>query len=312
MRQIFAALKEVFLCFSPERSFLESMMKIDFKIGDYKTNMMQLCFSNLGSWPLLIICTLIYLDPFRYSWSLSEALSFTNPLVLFLLSGQMLSMLQFFILFFVLQWIIRKEYILLAVVLYFTHRSELHIHLAVMAVLAIYLSRISYLMWLTMDTLSHTKRIWKSIGILQLFSWLICTIMVMSALDYIQIRHLFKEGTQLSRFNFICVTILVYHTLSHLFLSLWGHFYIQQKFDPSQLNTYFSTSHWILRFDLSYYLQSKLKTKVNEQIAQHELSLRQYQELKALNKGATLGSIHEVLNQEIVFLKEAQIRLSKI
>lgn len=312
MKQIIIALKEVFLSYTPERSFLESIVKIDFKIGDYKTNMIQLCFSNLASWPLVIIGLLIYFDPFKYSWSLVNVLSFTNPVVLFLLNGQMLSMISFFIIFFVLQWLFRREFLLQGLILYFTNRSELHIHLAVVGVLAIYLSRICYLMWLSLDSISHTRTVWQAVGKLQLVAWLVSAILVMSTIDYIQVRHLFKEGTELSRFNFLCVAIIVYHSTSHLFLSLWGHFYVQLKKDPSQLYTYFSTARWILRFDPSYHFQTLLKNRISDQIEQHEKSMVQYEELKTLNKNIALSSVHHVLAQEITFLKEAQLRLSKI
>lgn len=312
MKQILFALKEVFLSYTPSRSFIEAMMKYDFKIGEAKTSIMQLCFSNLASWPLVIILLVIGLDPFKVSFSLVNLLSFENPVVLFLLDGRQLNMVMFFLLFYFLEWIIRKEYILIAIVFYFLNRGELHIHLATAAVLAVYLSRINYLWWLSVDSESETKKIWKAAGILQFVSWLIVSVTAIGALDYIQINGLFSQKGHLSRFNFLCVTILLYHACSHLFLSLWGHFYFQKKLEPTKLPTHYSTANWILRFNMSYYLQSLLKTQISKQLTAHQEREIEFQELKAQNMALARFSVEEVLKKEIIHLKEAGLRIGKI
>lgn len=311
MKQILFALKEVFLSYTPSRSFIEGAMKYDFKIGDARTSLMQLCFSNLASWPLVIVLFIISLDPFKISLSLVNLLSFENPVVLFLLDGHLSNMVIFFSLFYFLEWIVRKEYILLAVVFYFLNRGELHIHLATMAVLAIYLSRINYLWWLSVDTESETKKIWKSIGILQFIAWVFIAVMVISALDYIQINNLFSQYGGLSRFNFLGVAILLYHACSHLFLSLWGHFYFQKKLEPAKLPTYYSTANWMLRFNMSYYLQSILKTQISKQLNAHLENEKQFQELKEQNPALVRFSVEDVLKKEIAYLKEAGLKMSK-
>lgn len=312
MKQILFALKEVFLSYIPSRSFIEAMMKYDFKIGDAKTSLMQLCFSNLASWPLVIILLVIGLDPFKVSFSLVNLLSFENPMVLFLLDGHLPNMLIFFLLFYFLEWIVRKEYILIAIVFYFLNRSELHVHLATVAVLAIYLSRINYLWWLSVDSESETKKIWKSISLLQFVAWIFIVTTAIGALDYIQVNNLFSQYGSLSRFNFLCVTILLYHACSHLFLSLWGHFYFQKKLEPTRLPTYYSTANWILRFNMSYYLQSLLKSQISKQLNTHLESEKQFQELKVQNKALVRFSVEEVLKKEIAYLKEATLRMGKI
>lgn len=312
MKKILAALKDVFLSYGPGRSFVEAMIKFDFKIGEAHTNLMQICFSNLASWPLIPLLFLIFFDPFKFSWSLVGLLSFDNPVVLFLLDGRLTGMLIFFLLFFVLEWVIRKEYLFIGLIFYFLNRNELHIHLATMALLAVYVSRICYLWWLSVDSESETKKIWKSVSILQFVAWLFVALAAVSALDYLQINHLFSQSGEMTRFGFLCVTVLLYHGFSHLFLSLWGHFYFQKKSEPSQLSTYYSTANWILRFNMSYYLRSLLKTRVPQQLEKHLESESQYLELKQLNPALAHFSVGSVLGREILFLKEAGLRISKI
>lgn len=312
MKQIFLAIKEVLLSYSPARSLIESIMKFDFKIGDSKTNLMQLCFSNLASWPLVIILLAVNLDPFRFSWSLVKLLSFESPLILFLLDGHLANMLLVSLLFFVLEWVLRKEYILIAIVFYFLNRSELHIHLATVAVLAVYLSRITYLWWLSVDSESETKKIWITVSVLQFVAWLCIAFTVISTLDYIQINNLLSESGDLNRFNFLAAGILLYNGLSLLFLSLWGHFHVQKEIEPTHLPTYYSTSNWILRFNMSYYLQSRLRQQVTLQLEKHLKNEIQFQELKSLSPSLAKFSVEDVLKNEIGYLKEAKLRISKI
>lgn len=312
VKQILFALKEVFLSYTPSRSFIEAMIKYDFKVGDAKTSEMQLCFSNLATWPLIFILLFIQLDPFKISLSLVKLLSFESSVVLFLLDGHQFNMLILFFIFYFIEWIIRKEYILIALVFYFLQRSELHIHLATVAVLAVYLSRICYLWWLSVDSESETKKIWKTVSALQLWAWIFVSFTTISALDYIQTNFLFNEASELNRVNFLCLAILLYHVFSHLFLSLWGHFYFQKNYEPANLPTYYSTTNWILRFNMSYYLQSLLKSKIAQELEKHIKNVEQLQELKILHPAMAKLSVETVLKKETDYLKEANLRIDKL
>lgn len=305
MKQILFALKVVFLSYTPARSFIESMMRYDFKIGDAKTNMMSLCFSNLAAWPLLVFLFIIGLDPFKSSWSLVNLLTYENPLVLLLLDGHLPNMILFFSLFYFLEWFIRNEYILISIIFYFLGRSELHIQLATASVVAVYLSRVTYLWRLSVNAESETKKIWKTISILQLAAWIFIALTAISALDYIQINHFFSSSGDLSRFNFLFIVILLYHGFSHLFLSLWGHFYIQKKIEPTALPIYYSTMKWISKFRIGRDLREQLRVNINQQLAKHLENEKLFSELKSQNPALAKFSVEAVLKKELIYLKEA-------
>lgn len=312
IQQILNAIKDTLLAYTPARSQLEGIIKYDFKIGDARTNLMQLCFSNMAMWPLIFIITAIAFDPFKNSWSLVQLLSFENPIVLFLLDGRLTPMIAIFIIFFVLEWLIRKEYILIAIIFYFVNRQELHINLATAAVLAVYLSRISYLWWLSVDVESETKKVWKTVNVLQFVAWIISSVCIINALDYAQINYLFNQGSNLSRYEFLWFAIILHMVCSHLFLCFWGHFHFKKTVEPSYLPTYFSTANWILRFGMSYYLQKLLKTQITQQLEKHSSSQKQFDELKLASPGLVKLSVESVLKKEISYLKEANLRISKI
>lgn len=311
VKQILNAIKDTMLAYTPARSQLEGLMKYDFKIGDARTNLMQTCFSQMAAWPLIFIILAIHFDPFKYSWSIMQFVSFDNPVILFLLDGRLVPMITLFVIFFVLEWLLRKEYILLALIFYFLSRGELHIHLATSATLAVFLARISYLWWLSADVESQTKKIWKAVSILQFVAWIISAICILNALDYAQINFLFN-GPNFSRFDFLWIAVMLYLVCSHVFLCFWGHFHFKKTVEPSYLPTYFSTANWILRFNMSYYLQKLLKTQVNAQLEKHLQSQKQFDELKLASPGLVKLSVESVLKKEIGYLKEANLRLNKI
>jgi hypothetical protein len=178
-------------------------------------------------------------------------------------------------------------------------------------VMGVYLSRICYLWWLSVDVESDTKKIWKAVSQLQFVAWIVVLLIAVNALDYMQINHLFNDS-DLSRFRFLAVILLLYHAFSHLFLSLWGHFYFQKKKEPSHLPVHYSSANWILRFRMSYYLQKLLKACIAEQIPKHSESQAQFAELRQINPGLSQFSLGDVLGREMGFLKEANLRLTKI
>ena len=129
-------------------------------------------------------------------------------------------------------------------------------------------------------------------------------------LDFIQVHFLFNETSELNRFNFLIVVILLYHGFCHLFLSLWGHFYILKKREPTFLPVYYSTVSWVLKFNkfnnkfnyTSKKLLSALRDKTTEQLQKHQESQKQLQELQKQNVGLQRLPIEKVLNQEIEYL----------
>lgn len=315
MKLILTALKDALLSYTPARSLIESMMKYDFKIGNPRTQLMQLCFSSLAAWPLILLIGLIFLDPFKGSWSLVRWFGHDSDVVLFLLNGQMSTMWLVFGVAFLLEWLFRKEYIFIGLIFYFVNRSELHIHLALAMVLGVYLSRTMYLWWLSVDARSKTKTIWIWASSLQFAGWVVTSVVSLIMLDYLQVNHLFSQVSQamvLNRFNFLLLVILGFHLVSHLMLCLWGHFYYKKENDPAELPTYYSTANWILRFNMSYYLQSLLKSTVPAQIEKHSQNVQQMDGLMAEHAGLGALPVGQVLRQELDYLKEANLRLTKI
>jgi hypothetical protein len=314
LKQVFNSVKEVLWSFTPNRSLYEAMMKFDFKVDDARQNLMQLSFSALANGPLFILLALLMVEPTRNSWSLIQLLQniFGNDsqLVFFFLDGQFSSMLIVASLFFVLEWILRKEYLLIVILFYFLNKSELHLHLATAGLIGIYISRACYLWWFHIELESQTRKIWHWATSLQLVATFISVILSLSALDYFKHENYFANTISQNRSEFFISVILVFQISIFIMLSLWGHFYFKIKNDPADLPTYFSTTTWILRFKMSYFLKKKLKDKTSQQIKAHQASLDQIKELKDQGLGRAMNSIEPTLNKELGYLQLAASRLT--
>jgi hypothetical protein len=311
MKTIFAALKEVLFSRNPARCMLESMMKWDFKVGDQRQNLMQLCFANLASWPVFVLALLVIFDPFKHSFSLAGVFGDENRFVHILLDGHTQNLILFFSFFFVLEWLFRIEFLLIGLLLYFLNKGDLHVSVAVISVFAVYLARICYLWWLAVDCESEARKIWNRVGLMHLMAWVVVLAATLYELDFMLINRLF-DGIFSGRLIFVTLSIAIFQLLAHVLLSIWGHFYFKTLPDPSDLRTSYSTGNWILRFGMTVRTQNILKKQIELQLPKHQQSFEQYNELKGHSPGLSKLAVESVLRKEIDYLKEALLRLNRI
>ncbi|MCC2678298.1 MAG: hypothetical protein K0R29_874, partial [Pseudobdellovibrio sp.] len=151
MNPVIKSAAAAMLSLSFSKSMLESMMRWDFKEGSARENLMQLCFSSLGSW-FIILLTLVVsvLPPELLPLHASDQFS-DNSLVHFMLNGYFLNMIAFAAAAFVLTWLFRFENILLLIIALLVKFSWLHINSAVAGVLSVLLSALCYRWWAVMD-----------------------------------------------------------------------------------------------------------------------------------------------------------------
>ena len=310
MKIILDAIKEALLSFSPNRCFYEAMMKYDFKIGNPRQNLMQLCFAPLASWTLLILLTVIYIDPTKHLWSLQKIFSPESSIILLLLSGQVSAMLTFFVLFFLLEWIFRKEYLFVAVIFYFLAKSDLHIHLATTGILGIYFARACHMWWFHVDLESETRKIWHTFSNLLLLAWFITSVSALWVLHYLQVNQFFAGSMTANRFEFLFLLVVALYVITYFILCTWGHFYVRVKREPSYLPVHFSTEKWILKFNTSSYLKKLLQEKISETLPAYQKSALQFKELKDQSPGLGMNYLGETLDKEISYLQQASSRLT--
>jgi len=313
-KMVLSAVKDVMLSFTPTRSLLEGLFRYDFKIGEARKNLMQISFSALAAWPLFIILLVIWLDPTQSFFSLhllmSRLFSVDGEARVFLLDGQVSTMATIAVAFFFLQWIVRREYLWVALIFFFLQQGEMHVHLALSAVIGVYLSRAFYLWWVSLDLVSRTYRIWTWAAGLQFVATLLVAIGSLILLDQYQRLQYFSGSLAENRFLFLFSVIFTFYFFQFLFLAVWGHFTFQKPSEPSYMPVFFSTSVWLGRFKIRGAIESQLKLKTTETLAHHLASLGQLKEMKDQSPGIRMGALEETLNKELAYLQRAASRLT--
>lgn len=314
VKMIFSAVQEVLKSGTPNRALFEGLTRYDFKIGEPRQNLMQISFSALAGWPLFFVLGLIWLDPTRSLWSfhgvMAQLFGEDSSFRFFLLSGQISDMATVLAIFFFLEWVLRLEYFLIAVVFYFLSQSQLHLHLALSAVIGVYLSKACYGWWLRLDLESRTRQIWTGVTTMQLLAVLGVSLGSLIVLDQYQQFQYFSGSQTENRYQFLFSVIFSFQFFSLLLMSIWGHFFFQKKVDPSYLPVYFSSSAWVARFGVSSRLNRELRLKTQESLKTHESSLVQLRELKDQSPAGAMKTLDEVLHKELGYLQTAASRLT--
>lgn len=312
IKTMMKAIREVLLLLSPANALLESMIRYDFKIGDQRQTSMQMCFAYLAAWPLLLAAVLVAFDPFKNSWSLTQLLSEQSSFVHLLFDGHGSVMLGFFFTFFVIEWLVRSEQVLVVILFYFLSRSELHVHLALASVWGIYLSRICYQWWAVYDLTGRQRFIWSRVCQIQMVGWVAATIISLFALDYMSGNHLYQSEGVLTRLNFVVVMLVMFFAGTQLLLIVWGHFYFNRPLDPSFIPISYSTGRWVLRFKLSAHMRDDLNRTTELQIQKHNIRINELTTLKQEAPLVDLQRLVWALETERDYLKEARQRISQI
>ncbi len=307
-----SSIKDVLFSNSTSRCQFEAMMKFDFKIGSPRQNLMQLCFSSLASWRLVFFLLFLALDPFSTFWSLGSSLQYffgeSSQLRFFLLDGQVFSMVLIAVIFFVLEWIVSSESLLIIFIFYFLSQGQLHLNLAAAMVAGVYLSRACSAWVLFFLLESETRRIWKWITSLQVFTFVAISIASLFGLDYLQkIQFL---SVPLLRFYFLFSIVILFQFANFLILSIWGHFYSRRIVEPSFLPIYFSTSRWIGKSVITLKMKNELKIKSLEIIESHLIALQKLEEFKDQSPGLKFDFIEDVFRRELAYLETAASRLT--
>ena len=310
IKNLFRAIKEVFISFSPKCCAFEAMMKIDFKINEERINLMQLCFSSLAAWPFFILAGIIQLNFLPSGWSLQQIFSTQMEFRFFLMDGQLSNMLLFFTFFFIFEWIIRNEYLLLGLILYFLLKSDIHFYLAVASCSGVIFSRCCYVWWLHLDLKSRSLKIWKTFSSLQMVGTLFGIFLCLYLLQFLFELGYFSVSANENRYQALVLFILIIYLSPLVSTSVWGHFFIRRKNEPTEFPIHYSTALWILRFRMRPALRKKLVDQVQKYIELHQKNLDDFLALKDLGPVSIPAQIIQILNAELGFLKLASSRLT--
>ena len=311
-------LAELFFYRSFPQMAMESMQLIDFKIGDLRRNLIRMCVSPLAAWPLIILTVLFYFDPTKTLWSLQGFLtknaSETNALGFWLYQTSLGYLVAVSLVFFLAEWLFRIEYWLVSLLLILQARGDVHLLVSIAGLMGIYLAQTSYLGWFFIELKGQTKKFWLSFTSILYIAFFLSAVTIVWMYHYLLNQGYFSISIYVNRYEFLIFSLLIIYALRLVFELFWGHFAYkklsQQSKDPSELNIFYSTVSWLLRYKMSLETKQKLQNHVDEVLKSYHEQNAQLRQIKDQSPVLLPAELRSGFNQQYEYLKPASQRLS--
>lgn len=253
---IFTQIKNVMKSLFSERAEHEALLVYDFKLADFKTSMMRLCFSPLANWPLFVVILLLYFNPFRYQFQILGGIS---GAVSFIYAPHWQIGLSFGI---ICSYFLGLINIPIAVALYFISQGEVHTIIAGSMIVGIFAGRSLKYFKLAVKLESEIRKMAIYFNILQLISLVAATFISLYIYEYMTAVGLFSRTLFAYRFEFISISLFVIYAIQFSLNGIWGHFYASKSFEPSKIQIYYSTAQILRRLSFGSAMKAELKQQV--------------------------------------------------
>ncbi len=261
---IFTQIKNVMKSFFSERAEHEALLAYDFKLADFKTSLMRLCFSPLANWPLYVLIIILYFNPFRYQFQMLGGIA---GAVSFIYAPHWQIGLSFGI---ICSYFLGLINIPIAVALYFISQGEVHTVIAGSMIVGIFAGRSLKYFKLAVKLESEIRKMAIYFNILQLVSLAVATFISLYIYEYMTAAGFFSRTLFANRFEFVVISLSIIYALQLMINAIWGHLYARKIFEPSKIQTYYSTSQILRRLSFS----SAMKAELKQQVAVKESELK--------------------------------------
>ncbi|MBC7457650.1 MAG: hypothetical protein H7235_05185 [Bdellovibrionaceae bacterium] len=247
-----------------ERAEHEALLAYDFKLADFKTALMKLCFSPLANWPLFVIILILYFNPFRYQFQILNGFS---GAISFIYAPHWQLGLSFGI---ICSYFLGLINIPIAIALYFISQGEVHTIIAGSMIIGVFAGRSLKYFKLAVKLESETRKMAIYFNIVQLTSLVAATFISLYIYEYMTVMGLFSRTLFAYRFEFISIGLFVIYAAQLILNGIWGHFYARKSFEPSKIQIYYSTAQILRRLSFG----SKMKAELKQQVAIKEAELK--------------------------------------
>lgn len=258
------------------RAIEEGLVTYDFQIKGAQQSLMQICFSPLAHWLSLVLILIAMWSPFRYQFSLVGFLGFENNFVHFLFQSSLQAQSLVFVAFLFLATIVPWEFLVVFLLAMLVSNGDIHIVLAQAGLLGIFFAQVRKQMKWLGKTQGLVKKLIVWLVGLQIFSFASFVAISWILINSVRASGLFDISISSYRVEYLFGLYFLYQFYNLLILSIWGHFYHQNKQDPSVWNLKYSSVFLIPSFNLSTAFQKLFEKKVNElhqNLQNHEKSL---------------------------------------
>jgi hypothetical protein len=262
---IIEQIKKVIRTFSPAQAQHEALVGLDFKTSDEKSALMQMCFSVFSNWPLAVIFILFLINPLRYQFSIHRFFEADGRLMLWAYSE---NFFLGFIIFLLLQTLIRSELLWLSVIGWFISNGDIHVFISVGCVVGVFFASARRNLKLIPLLEAKMKKTWTYFSMLQLLGLLLAA--VINYFLYFNLKNFgfFSATMNVNRFEFFILVVLLHHGIQLGVFSIWGHFYSRRKIEPADWKVSYSTADLFSKLSLGSVFKAELKTLITEKLTE--------------------------------------------
>ncbi len=233
---IFTQIKQTINKLGSQNAEHEALLSFDFNKLSLKEALMRLCFSPLANWILIVWMFILFFNPFRYEIQLLKGsaalLSFlyapvwTTGLVIGIISS----------------YFLRSYLITIAIILYFVSQSEIHTILGCSIIFGVFIGEILRRFKLGMSMKSQCRKIYLYYTGLQFIALCLSLFFTVNLYQFMDYSGMFSRTLFAYRFEFICLSVVIHFLLQFFINGVWGHFYSNLSFDPSEIQLRYSTA----------------------------------------------------------------------
>jgi hypothetical protein len=264
---IFTQVKQVLKSLFAERAEHEALLAFDFKLADFRSSLMRLCFSPLANWTLLVFILVLYFNPFRYQFQILDGVS---GAISFIYAPHWQIGLSFGI---ICSYFLGLINIPIAVALYFISQGEIHTIIAGSMIVGVFAGRSLKYFKLAVKLQSETRKIAVYFNILQIISLVAGTFVSLYIYEYMTAMGLFSRTLFAYRFEFIVINLFIIYALQFLFNGIWGHFYARRTLEPSKIQTYYSAAQILRRLSFGPSMKAELKQQSDTKLSELKVQL---------------------------------------
>ncbi len=260
-------IKKILLQFSASKVQHESLVAYDFKMTDKKSALMQMCFSALANWSLIIIFALLYINPLRYQFSIHSFFEADSRLVFWAYSE---NFLWGFLIFTVLASLVNIEILWLSILAWLISNGEIHVLISVGGVTGVFFASARRNLKLMTFMQSKIKKVWMYFSLAQIAA--VFTSAILNYFIYVNLKNFgyFSTTMTINRFEFFIFAVALHNFIQFVVLSLWGHFYARYTTEPSDWIISYSSAEILNKLSLSRKFKFELKDfcqqKLNEKM----------------------------------------------
>ena len=265
---ILCQIRKTLNTFSLMQNQHESLVSLDFNLPERRAALMRLCFSSLSAWVLFFSFFILYVNPFRYHFSISSSLGLENIFVQSLFGANMWGSVILVTALFILNFILRKEFWFIAVIAYLVSQGDMHLILALICLAAITAGRIlSHLRW-TRSLEGSTQLVWAVVSLLSFLAWAAAVYTSLEFYNYLSYAGYFSQNMFANRFEAFTLATAIYYGFELLVMICWGHFFAKRIDDPSQISVRYSSAQILNKLLLGSAFKKDLRIKAEELLAQ--------------------------------------------